>query len=160
MVANAKEKISAKQQKIARIIELEKQFGERIRTSSLRDWMALGLTTVQLKSLFYIVRTNNANSKKLSDTLGVTPANITGVIDRLIERGMVNRVESTEDRRITLLKATNKGKKLIASLDKYVSENLSSFLVNLNDEELEHLHVGLAAFVKAWDEHYPDKPLY
>ena len=157
MAINVKERSADKQQRIAKIIDLERKFGERIRTSSLRDWMALGLTAVQLKSLFYIVRTSNANSKKLSDALGVTPANITGVIDRLIERGMVHRVENAEDRRITLLQATLKGKKLIASLDRYIYENLSKFLINLKDEDLTHLQLGLSAFIKAWDEYHTDK---
>lgn len=160
MTVNGKERSSAKNQRIAKIIELERQFGLRIRSQSLRDWMAIGLTTVQLKSLFFIVRTNNANSKKLSDALGVTPANITGVIDRLIERGMVHRYESAEDRRITLLKGTAKGKKLIASLDKYVYESLAKFLVELSDEDLDHLELGLSAFIKAWDEDHKEKQLY
>jgi DNA-binding MarR family transcriptional regulator len=157
MVASIKEQSVNKQEQIAKIIELERQFGDRMHPPSYRHWMSLGLTTVQLKSLFFIVKNSNANSKKLSDTLGVTPANVTGVIDRLIERGMVQRVESTKDRRITLLQATSKGKKLIASLDEHVVEHMAKLLSYLSEDELGHLHLGLAAFIKAWDDLHKNK---
>lgn len=140
-----------KQETIANILELQSQFIERMRRHSFQHWMALGLTTVQLKSLLYIEKTGDANSKKLSDTLGVTPANVTGVIDRLIERGLVQRVENPEDRRITLLRATDKGKKLVASLNEYAIEHLAKLLSSLNEDELDHLFLGLSAFIRAWE---------
>ncbi len=157
MVANLKEPTVDKHETIAKIIELQKEFGERMRQHNFHHWMALGLTAVQLKSLFYIVKVGDASSKKLSDTLGVTPANITGVVDRLIEHGLVQRVENPEDRRITFLRATDKGKKLFASLEEYAGEHLAKLLSSMNEEELEHLYLGLSAFIKAWDKQINNK---
>jgi DNA-binding MarR family transcriptional regulator len=157
MIVSVKEKRISKQQRITDVLELERQFGDRVHPPIDRHWMSLGLTTVQLKSLFYICKTGDANSKKLSETLGVTPANVTGVIDRLIERGMVLRTESAKDRRITLLQATNKGKKLIASLDSYAIEHMSKLLSNMNEDELEYLYLGLSALIKAWDDQHKNK---
>ncbi len=159
VIVDLKEANLKKQSYITGILELQKQFGERMRRHNFRHWMALGLTAVQLKSLFYIVKVGNASSKKLSDALGVTPANITGVMDRLIDQGLVQRVENPADRRITFLKATDKGEKLFANLEEYADVHLAKLLSSLKDEELEHLYLGLSAFIRSWDNIHKDKPM-
>jgi len=116
--------------------------------------MKLGLTTVQLKSLLYIEETGDANSKMLAEALEVTPANVTGVIDRLIERGLVQRMENPADRRITLLRVTEKGKELITNLEEYAAEHMTTLLATLSEEELDHLYKGLAAFITASEKRF------
>ncbi len=143
-----------KQETIAKIMDLEHQFGEKMRHHSLPHWMKMGLTAVQFKSLMYIVKIGDANSKKLADILEVTPANVTGVIDRLIGQGLVQRVESPEDRRVTLLHATDKGKKLITNLEKTQIEHMAQVLSSLNEEELDHLYKGLSALFTALEKRH------
>ena len=138
-----------KQETIAKIIDLQHQHGEIMRQHSFPHWMKLGLTAVQFKSLLYIVKTEDANSKKLSDILEVTPANVTGVIDRLIKQGLVQRVANPDDRRVNILHATDKGRKLIANLDENRVEHMAQLLSSLNEEELNHLYKGLTAFINA-----------
>src|SRR5258706_14082110 len=46
----------------------------------------------------------------------LTPGSISVAIDRLLKRGLVSRVESTEDRRIRIVSLTVKGKELIARI--------------------------------------------
>ena len=47
---------------------------------------------------------------KLGEHMFVTPANITGLVDRLERRGYIERVERGTDRRIVTMKLTAKGK--------------------------------------------------
>ncbi len=54
--------------------------------------------------------------KKLAEALGVTPPNVTGIIDRLVEQALVTRTENPEDRRIMLLQTTEKGHELLDNL--------------------------------------------
>lgn len=138
-----------KQETIAKIIGLQHQHSEIMRQHSFSHWMKMGLTAVQFKSLLYIVKTGDATSKKLSDILEVTPANVTGVIDRLIGQELVQREENPEDRRVTLLQATDKGKKLIANLEENRIEHMAQLLSSLNEEELDHLYIGLSALFTA-----------
>jgi DNA-binding MarR family transcriptional regulator len=143
-----------KRETIAKIIGLQRQHGEIMRQHSFPHWMKLGLTAVQFKSLLYIVKTGDGNSKKLSDILGVTPANVTGVIDRLIGQGLVQRVENPEDRRVAILHATDKGKKLITNLEENTVEHMAKLLSSLNEEELDHLYKGLSAFLTALENRH------
>ena len=46
----------------------------------------------------------------------LTPGSISTAVDRLVERGLVSRVESPEDRRVRVVSLTPKGKRLIAPI--------------------------------------------
>jgi DNA-binding MarR family transcriptional regulator len=112
-------------------------------------WMDLSLTIGQLKSLFFIDFEGSTNFKKLATALGVTPPNVTGIVDRLVEQGMVSREENPEDRRMLLLKTTDKGKALLAKLRESRISRMSGILAQLSLEELSALAQGLTALTKA-----------
>ena len=71
-----------------------------------QHWMNFDLK-LQFKSLFHIIYSGNATSTRLSSALGVTPADITGVIGRLIPHDLVQRKKNPEDRRVIFLQATD-----------------------------------------------------
>jgi len=66
-------------------------------------WMELSLSVAQLKSLFFISKEGSTNFKKLAQALRVTPSNVTGIVDHLVEEGLVSRQENPEDRRMLML---------------------------------------------------------
>lgn len=141
-----------KQELINRLISLQQRRGKILRRHNIQDVVKLGLTTKQLKSLFIIVEEEHISSKKLAEILEVTPANVTGIIDRLIERNLVIREINPDDRRVVFLMPTDKGKDIIASLEHDVTRHISSILSSMTVEDLEHFYKGLSAFIKALEE--------
>ncbi len=137
-----------KSETIKKITELQRELAKTMRRHAFKHWMALSMSTSQVKTLFCIIENEKISSKKLADILDVTPANVTGIIDRLIEQGLVRRAESLQDRRVVFLEATQIGKKLIENLEQHVSEQSSRMLSGMSEDELEHLYLGLAAFVR------------
>lgn len=121
-------------------------------------WMDLDITIDQLKSLFFIDFKSKTNFKNLAAALGVTPPNITGIVDRLVAKGLVSREENPEDRRMMLLKTTDKGKTLLTRL-KETGRNQSSPLLNqLSLEELKALTRGFRAIVRVLIDSREEKP--
>lgn len=134
---------------IKQIIELQQQVNRFLGQYAPEAWMELNLTIAQLKSLFFIASEGAINFRRLAAALGVTPSNVTGIIDRLVEQGLVSRVENPEDRRMLLLQATDKGEALLANLRESSISHLSDILDRLNPKELSSLARGLGALVKA-----------
>lgn len=112
-------------------------------------WMDLNLTIGQLKSLFFIDSEGSTNFRKLANALGVTPPDVTRIVDRLVEQGLVTRRENPEDRRMQLLQATKKGRLLLARLRENKTTHLYRILTHLSTEELTTVAQGLRALVKA-----------
>jgi DNA-binding MarR family transcriptional regulator len=132
-----------------KIIKLQHQVNRAMEQYAPEVWMDLPLTIAQLKSLFFIGFQGKTNFKNLASALGVTPANVTGIVDRLVEQGLVLRRENPEDRRILLLEATDKGNNLVSELKESGISHMSCILGLLSMEDLSALTQGLSALAKA-----------
>jgi DNA-binding MarR family transcriptional regulator len=136
---------------INKIIELQRKEDQCRRQYELDVWMSLTLTRAQLKSLFFISNRGNTNSKELSAALGVTPTNTTGIVDRLEQQGLVSRTGDTQDRRILLLRTTDKGEELVTKLRERRRGYMSEILTRISTDELATIAQGLASLVNAME---------
>ncbi len=76
--------------------------------------------------------------------LMVTPAVVTGLIDRLERRGYVRRINSTDDRRRVLLALTDEGRAAAESVSSQLREEMASALNSFSTADLEQLDASLA----------------
>ena len=90
---------------------------------------------------------------KLAAALGVTPTNVTGIVERLVKKGLVTRTESDQDRRILLLRATEDGEELVVKLGERRRGHMSEVLAHMSMGELATLAQGFASLVKAVEAH-------
>ncbi len=138
---------------IDRALDLDRQVHRFVRRQSSEAWMQLNLTVPQLKTLFYVSNENGTTPGKLAAALQVTPSNVTGIIDRLVEQGLLSRQGSPEDRRVLRLGSTEKGEGLLADLRERRTSSLREILFGLSREELGSLVSGLAALARSAQEH-------
>ena len=73
----------------------------------------------------------------------LTPGSISIAVDRLVEKGLVSRVESGEDRRVRIVGLTPRGKDLIVSAFQKHSGQMKRVFSELSPEELRGLEVKL-----------------
>jgi MarR family 2-MHQ and catechol resistance regulon transcriptional repressor len=73
----------------------------------------------------------------------LTPGSISIAVDRLFTKGLVTRVESTQDRRVRIIALTPKGKELIVSAFRKHSAQMKKVFSDLTPEELDALEVAL-----------------
>jgi DNA-binding MarR family transcriptional regulator len=125
-----------KEELIAEIIEAQRRMKRVIREGTLDSWVKLNLTIPQLKSLFYISRHGRVNLSGLASGIRVTPANVTGIVDRLVEQGLLIRTADADDRRISWLTVTGKGKTLINDLREGRAQEMRRILDRLTEKEL------------------------
>lgn len=134
---------------IKEALRFQEKVNELIMEYSFENWLLLHLSIGQLKSLIYIQHKGRTNSKGLARVLGVTPSVITGIIDRLVLQGMVNRTSSTKDRRVQWLTVTDRGKSLLDNIRQKNIEDIHNILKALSNEELTALVQGFSALTKA-----------
>src|SRR6201993_1910726 len=73
----------------------------------------------------------------------LTPGSISTAVERLVERGLVNRVESPEDRRIRVVSLTPKGKRLIAPIFHKHAAEIRKVFADVSPKELRALETTL-----------------
>lgn len=138
-----------KQELITEIIKLQRKVDRAWRQYELGVWLDLPITMAQLKSLFFISNQGSTHSGKLAAALGVTPTNVTGIIDRLVKQGLVSRTEDVQDRRVMLLQATGRGEELVTKLRERRRSYLAEGLARLSVDELAILARGLSSLARA-----------
>ncbi|SMF40310.1 MarR family winged helix-turn-helix transcriptional regulator [Pseudogulbenkiania subflava] len=79
---------------------------------SARHVRELGLTPPQFDVIATLGNTPGMSCKELSEKTLITKGTLTGVIDRLAEKGVVTRQERPEDRRSVFLSLTSAGEEL------------------------------------------------
>ena len=85
---------------------------------------------------------------QLATAIGSRPSTMTGVLDRLEQRGLVGRTASAEDRRAVSIALTPGGSEVAAHIHEIFSKVERTALAELKSETIAALRVGLAAFAE------------
>lgn len=99
-----------------------------------------GLTLPQFFVLKFLRKRGRATAKELADALEVTPANITGVLDRLEREGLVSRARSSDDRRVVHVRLTDDGHARMAKLISEGSVATADLFEGWTSEDLRRLN--------------------
>src|SRR5919107_2418607 len=95
-----------------------------------RELKALGLSIPQFDLLSTLTEREGVSQQELAQRLYVTKGNVSGLVDRLVEAGLVERRALPGDRRSNALYLTDKGRDLaergIAAQRAYVTRTLGS----------------------------------
>jgi DNA-binding MarR family transcriptional regulator len=86
------------------------------------------LRPVEFTILVLLLGNGSATPKQLALTLGLPPPNVTVLVDRLVERALVQRQRSDTDGRAMNLRLTNKGTELARRVHR-VSQTMESALL-------------------------------
>jgi DNA-binding MarR family transcriptional regulator len=88
----------------------------------------------------------------------VSQASATGIIDRMEQRGLVERRRGDDDRRVVRVALTDEGRNLIAGMATERREHLAMMLEHLADDELEGFLRGARALHRARERFHQDLP--
>ena len=147
-----------KKELIEEMIESQRRVDRDRRQYELDAWMRLNLGIGQLKTLFFISNHGSTTTGKLAAALGVTPTNVTGIIDRLLEKKLITRTGDTDDRRVILLRTTSQGEELVAELRQKRKERMAELFNHLTDKEATIVAQALKILVKAIEEQHEEPP--
>jgi DNA-binding MarR family transcriptional regulator len=121
----------------------------RERHDEFRTWLAGSLSLVHLHVLNVLEGEGPLAMSRLAEALDVSVASATGIVDRLEQRGLVERHRGLEDRRVILVRPTAAGEAVFTDLAKRRRAGLVRLLAELTDEELAASLVGFRAMRRA-----------
>ena len=81
-----------------------------------KQWLRLDLTMSQLKVVLLIFVSGPTRMGVIASELGVSLATASGVVERLVERGILIREGDAGDRRVVLCRLSDEGERLIGNL--------------------------------------------
>lgn len=114
-----------------------------------KEWLELDLTAGQLRALLLLYTNGPTRMSDISSALGVSMATATGVIDRMVDRGIVVRESDPNDRRIVRCRVSREGEKLVSGLWLSWSERAEVMLRALDRPRLLAVKKFLEAMLEA-----------
>jgi DNA-binding MarR family transcriptional regulator len=120
-----------------------------VRHAALKLFAEEGLTEAQLQALGLLLENGPMLMRKMSDAMLVTPANVTGIVDRLEEKRLVKRTPGKGDRRATFIEITSEGKTLHDRVAKKKDDMIQKALATFTKDELLTISRLLEKFQRA-----------
>ncbi|MFT7147194.1 MAG: DNA-binding MarR family transcriptional regulator, partial [Yoonia sp.] len=100
---------------------------------------AAGVTPAQLRVMQIVDEKNTATPKMLATQMGVSQATVTVLVDKLVARGVVDRVPSELDRRQINVVMTDLGKKALEEAPDALQQRYERAFLELADWEQAQL---------------------
>lgn len=100
------------------------------------------ITAPQLICLLHVVNNGPVSATAIGREVHLSPSTVVGILDRLEEKGLVERQRSQEDRRIVRVTATRAGIDLSQTAPSPLQQTLANSLAEL--PELEQATIALA----------------
>jgi DNA-binding MarR family transcriptional regulator len=101
------------------------------------------LTIPQFRALHFIQDHPGVSLSETAEFLGLTLPSTSKLVDQLVRRAMLIRVDASDDRRRVILRITAKGDALLESAESLVRRHLAGMLNRLTPAELAALHSTL-----------------
>jgi len=98
-----------------------------------------GISMTHLHILWVLEHHGDLTMSRLADLLDVSLSNATGLVDRMEERGLVDRVRVPDDRRVVIVRASAEGARIRDEIEALKHDRLRSILGRLPADRLERV---------------------
>jgi len=98
-----------------------------------------GLTGPQLAALQTLARLGEGSASELARHLSLSQPTMTGIVQRMIQKGLVSRRPSEWDRRVSLLTPTQEGRRILAQSPPLLRKPFMDRLATMETPEQEQL---------------------
>lgn len=130
-------------QKLVRVFQLFER--DQIKTH--------GFTTSQCYTILELQKSESLTMNELSEKMNLNSSTMTRILDNLVRDKYISREKDEFDRRIVLVRLTDKGREAAKNLDTTVREYYKKIIANIPegqvDEVLKSVNILQRAFEKA-----------
>lgn len=105
-----------------------------------------GVSMTHLHVMWRLEESGELPMSRLAEFLDVSLSNATGLIDRMAERGLIERTRLEDDRRVVLVGLTPAGKEMLDEIQIMKRDLVHAVLGRLDAAQLDRLRVALGDF--------------
>lgn len=110
--------------------------------TAFQRWHMGTVSLIHLNVLTLLESHGPLSMSRLAEALDVSVASMTGIVDRMEKRGLVERRRDVEDRRVVLVQPAEGARKVFGDIDGRRREGLAKLLARLSDDDLAGLLRG------------------
>jgi len=123
--------------------ELHRMIGS-LRCAGTGRMVKAGISMTHLHILWVLEHHGELPMSRLADLLDVSLSNATGLIDRMEERGLVERVRVPGDRRVVIVRASADGVRIRDDIEALKQDRMRSLLSRLSPKQLTRVLAAIS----------------
>lgn len=121
----------------------------RVAVGHAPEFLGIEISMPQAKALYLVTTEGGVHMSELAARLHVTLSTVSGLVERLVEHGLVARHDDPADRRQVVVTATHAGLELVQRFREFNDAQLGALLETLDERELAIVAEGLEALARA-----------
>lgn len=130
---------------VDRLVTAVERINRRMRTQNLDEWLGMRMTVPQTKTLIMLDEIGPSRMGAIAASLSTSLSATTSVVDRLVERGLVERAADPGDRRVVICRLTPEGRGVIGAFWSIGRDRLAEAARSLDSGQLAAAVGGLEA---------------
>jgi DNA-binding MarR family transcriptional regulator len=123
-------------------------FGKAVKS----EFKEKNLTSSQVMVIGILSHRKELKTSELSKELGLSNSTVSGILDRLEEKNLIERIRSEEDRRVIKVRINKEFKTSMASKYMGVEEKITNIINKSPNEEIDFILKGLENLRKMLEE--------
>jgi len=114
-----------------------------LRCAATGRMVTQGVSMTHLHVMWRLEESGELTMSRLADYLDVSLSNATGLVDRMEERGLIERSRVSGDRRVVLVRLTDAGRAILDEVQLGKRDLIQTILQRLDDRQLVRLEAAL-----------------
>lgn len=102
-----------------------------------------GVSMTHMHVMWLLQHHGDLAMSRLAELMDVSFSNATGIVDRMAERGLVERVRVPDDRRVVLVRIATGGLEALDEMEAVKQDRLQVILAHLDEAQLERVAAAL-----------------
>lgn len=105
------------------------------------EWLTLDteMSKQELFTLMVVDKLGEATMSQIADRMSFPMSTATGIVDRLVKKGSLQRGRSESDRRIVAIQLTDRGRQMVDSLKTDITSYVGIVFDALDEDEKQYL---------------------
>ena len=102
-----------------------------------------GVSMTHMHVMWLLEHHGDLPMSRMADLLDVSFSNATGIVDRMEERGLVERVRVPDDRRVVLVRMAPSGVQALEEIEAVKKDRLQAVLSHLDEAQLDRVAAAI-----------------
>ena len=122
---------------IRNIQKLTDQIFRSMRMSLPAEWLSSEMTVAQLRVLLILQTAGPSRMSAIASEIGTTLSTVTGTVDMLVRKGLVERKDDPVDRRLVICQLSPEGQAMMDKMWEMCRDKIEEVSPNHSPDELE-----------------------
>ena len=129
----------SKLENISQIIRLNRNFNRTLKHEFHELMQDSGFTFPQLSVISILAKHGKQKVSEISEKMGLSDSTVSGILDRLEQKGIIERKRTREDRRVVKIDLSKGSKAICCEFHQKREEHFAKLLEKLSMEEINEI---------------------